>query len=126
MSLKQFIAGYIECALWAESSDVDGEGTDDRSIGTVATLALETRMKLEMDASKFYVDNMDFLDAANLAGRDYDHLGHDYWLSRNGHGTGFWDRDLGLVGDALHEAAKKTGERNLYIGDDGLIHQLQG
>ena len=23
---------------------------------------------------------------------DIDHAGHDFWLTRNGHGTGFWDR----------------------------------
>lgn len=31
--------------------------------------------------------------------------GRDLWFSMQGHGVGFWDRDLGEVGDQLHEAA---------------------
>jgi hypothetical protein len=48
--------------------------------------------------------------------------GHDFWLTRNGHGVGFWDRGLGAVGDALSKAAQAYGERNVYLGDDGAIY----
>jgi hypothetical protein len=49
--------------------------------------------------------------------------GHDFWLTRNGHGAGFWDGDLSEdVGNALTEAAKKFGECHLYVGDDGQIY----
>jgi hypothetical protein len=53
---------------------------------------------------------------------DYDQLGHDFWLSRNGHGTGFKDRGLGDLGDKLHELAKTHGSCHLYLGDDGRIY----
>lgn len=46
----------------------------------------------------------------------------DFWLTRNGHGVGFWDRDVGAVGDRLTKACKKFGETYLYVGDDGKIH----
>ena len=39
---------------------------------------------------------------------------HDYVLSRNGHGTGFCDRDLGDIGAYLHQAAKDCGEQYIY------------
>ena len=48
--------------------------------------------------------------------------GHDFWLTRNGHGAGFWDRGLGDLGDRLSAAAKVYGECDLYPGDDGLIY----
>lgn len=48
--------------------------------------------------------------------------GHDFWLTRNGHGAGFWDRDLGSVGDALTAAAHVWGPIDLYVGDDNLIY----
>lgn len=39
-------------------------------------------------------------------GTPLDYAGHDLWLSSRGHGTGFWDRGLGDLGDRLHEASK--------------------
>ncbi len=36
--------------------------------------------------------------------------GHDFWLTRSGHGTGFWDRGLGELGGRLTAAAKVYGE----------------
>lgn len=37
---------------------------------------------------------------------DDERAGNDYWYTRNGHGTGFWDRELGQVGDDLAEACR--------------------
>lgn len=31
----------------------------------------------------------------------------DFWVSRNGHGVGFWSRGPGEAGDPLHAVAKK-------------------
>ena len=53
---------------------------------------------------------------------DWEHAGHDFWLTRNGHGTGYWDRDMGSVGARLTEAAKSFGEVYLYLGDDELVY----
>jgi hypothetical protein len=44
--------------------------------------------------------------------------GHYFWLSRNGHGSGFFDENL----DALQDAAKAYSEFDLYVGDDGVIY----
>lgn len=46
--------------------------------------------------------------------------GRDYWFTRNGHGVGFWDSDLGDVGDLLSNAAGRT-EINPYWTDDGRV-----
>lgn len=48
--------------------------------------------------------------------------GIDFWLTRNGHGAGFWDRGLGDVGTRLTCAAHNYGSVDLYAGDDGLIY----
>ena len=118
---NKFVEGYIECACWAESANTTD--SDDRSIGDVAELAPETFAAMEKDATAFYAANAAMISKANEVGRDDARLGHDFWLSRNGHGTGFWDRDLGDIGEALHAAAKAAGGRDLYIGDDGMIYQ---
>ena len=49
--------------------------------------------------------------------------GHDFWLTRNGHGAGFWDRSDCLpedAGERLTDAAEKYGEVDLTV-DDGVI-----
>jgi hypothetical protein len=48
--------------------------------------------------------------------------GHDFFLTRNGHGAGFWGRGYGEVGDRLSAACKSYGSQDLYLGDDGKIH----
>ena len=49
--------------------------------------------------------------------------GHDFWLTRNRAGAGFWDRGYDKqAGESLSNAAMKFPEINLYIGDDGLIY----
>lgn len=53
-------------------------------------------------------------------------FGHDFALTRNGHGVGFWDRESeGLpkfLGDALTKICKDFKESDLYLGDDGRAY----
>lgn len=49
--------------------------------------------------------------------------GHDFWLTRNGHGCGFWDRGLpDDIGAALTDAAHAAGNVDAYAGDDEKIY----
>ncbi|UTN91454.1 hypothetical protein SEA_OUTIS_91 [Gordonia phage Outis] len=43
-------------------------------------------------------------------GNVWEHFGHDYLLTRDGHGAGFWDRGLGELGDYLTSIADAAGE----------------
>lgn len=55
---------------------------------------------------------------------DEELAGHDFWLTRNGHGAGFWDRselDKPTQG-RLTKAAHAFGNSDLYVGDDGRIY----
>lgn len=54
-----------------------------------------------------------------LENLDPGQIGHDLWLTACGHGTGFWDRGLGEVGDYLTRHAKSYSFEDPYIGDDG-------
>lgn len=53
-------------------------------------------------------------------------LGHDFALTRNGHGCGFWDRDSEALPRALGEVLTRVCEGfppiDLYIGDDGKAY----
>lgn len=41
-------------------------------------------------------------------------IGHDFSLTRNHHGTGFWDRGYGALGDWLTRCAQSFGSSSLY------------
>lgn len=53
-----------------------------------------------------------------------DQAGHDLWLTRNGHGSGFWDDKNtypGTIGNVLTDYAKDMGEDYLYVTDNGEL-----
>ena len=117
MASERMFNAYVECALWS-STTFDDEldfGTPMDELDADISPATLAEMRADVDA--FATDNAD--DLANL---DAEQAGHDFWLTRNGHGAGFWDRGLGAVGDRLTAAAHVYGSVDLYVGDDGLIY----
>lgn len=107
--------GYLDCALWS-SLDEDDQPLDELGVEAVAP---ETRAKMRADVEAFVKANEASLLASGL--RD-EQIGHDFWLTRNGHGAGFWDRGLGAIGDKLTAACKTFPQVDLYVGDDGKIY----
>lgn len=106
----QFLADYIACARGTLHDDDGGD------------LAPETLQAMRDDCA-------DFISQAGADLREYRERtgctgGYDFWLTRNGHGVGFWDRDLDALGDRLTAIAEQMGGRDLYTGDDGLIYQV--
>lgn len=61
-------------------------------------------------------------DPPDSCGDVMEQAGHDFALTRNDHGAGFWDGDWPTYGDRLTKVAKSFGEVNVYLGDDGLLH----
>lgn len=55
--------------------------------------------------------------------------GHDFWLTRQGHGTGFWDRDDDVYGVEMREmltrAAKACGEVSEVDYGETELHRLK-
>lgn len=50
-------------------------------------------------------------------------VAHDWILTRNHHGAGFWDGRLAAPwGDKLTRLSQSRPELVLYLGDDGFIH----
>jgi len=60
----------------------------------------------------------------NVAGNVFiEMFAHDFWLTRNGHGSGFWDSECwGEFGEFLTKKSKDQKESYAYIGDDGLVY----
>lgn len=117
LNTKIIFRCYVHCALWA-STDGQGQSLDDGR--DVDDLPAKTLAKMHEDVEAFVSANRADLHRSAL---DYAQIGHDFWLTRNGHGSGFWDRGIGAVGDRLTAAAKAWGSADLYLGDDGLVYQ---
>ena len=116
MDEDDFVDSYIETALWS-STDDDGEPLDNEYVED--DINTETLEKMEDDAREFWGANQQLLAVDD---NDARHGGHNFWLTRNGHGAGFWDGDYPTYGDKLTENSKAYGEYNLYVGDDGEIY----
>jgi hypothetical protein len=108
---------YVECALWASVGGDTGEPLDlDYS---TEDFAPETLVSMREDLQSF-------LGMPQVSGwsevLDDAQMGRDFWLTRNRHGAGFWDRGIGELGERLTEAAHTFGSSDLYVGDDGLLY----
>lgn len=143
-----FTAGYIECALWcgvetykhdddcpchepsengdaydADLCECDPELTSDGVEVDESQLTDNARKQLTDDAAAFYADNVADLRLSTL---DMGRAGHDFWLTRNRHGAGFWDEgnrgaDANAALSRLTEASHAQGDAGLLLGADAKI-----
>lgn len=118
VNIYSFTSAYIEAMLWStndESNEHGGEPLDDNY--TPLDISVETMRAILQDCRSFYLDNYD--DIMGWVKR----AGHDFWLTRAGHGSGFWDGDWPeSAASRLTKASEAFGEVWLYVGDDGEIH----
>lgn len=66
-----------------------------------------------------------FIDNAGSAIDDItdESIGHDIWLTRNGHGAGFWDKGYDSdIEEVLEQLSKDLGDMYAYVGDDDKIY----
>jgi hypothetical protein len=116
--MDTFTTAYIEAALWS-SLDTYGRPLDE--MHGVDDISKECLASMVADCEAFQQEETTW-----LRGLDSEQCGHDFWLTRNGHGVGFWDRGLGVAGDMLTRAANIYGSVDLYVGDDGKIYCCVG
>lgn len=78
--MRTELLSYLATACWAEEPEDDNWQPGDVSPGSLARAERDLRI---------------FATAARIAGIDLDGTDwcHDFWLTRNGHGAGFWDGD---------------------------------
>lgn len=116
---QNFVNAYVACMLWSTAGTTpDGEEVESLEGYTVEHC---TARKINEECERFIDENYSlFLETPDHY--DWEQFGHDFWLTRNRHGVGFWDRNLGEVGEQLTAAAESFGECDPYIGDDGLIY----
>jgi hypothetical protein len=114
--------GFVESSeSGARCTECMGDGRVSGETGggenLVAREGAYDRMVERSQIADFYDDNLAKLrhyvtirEAVGMSVDEaYQHAGHDFWLTRNGHGAGFWDRGMGMLGDELTAACKPYG-----------------
>lgn len=126
--LDSFTRAYITTALWYSTDDNDESLDAKYSPSDLSPEALE---RIAEDCRAFQEQNGETIRAAIETGKvrcgpdfdEYGRAGHDFWLTRKGHGAGFWDGDWPEpFASKLTGSARCWGECNLYVGDDGKLH----
>lgn len=121
---QQFLAGYIDAALWSttdvrdpDTPECSGSYSLDDEFSEVSPTC---RAAMLSDCQAFIAANatklVDFRNACEI---DDFRLGCLFWLNRSGHGSGFWDEAAagtwaGDMGDDLSEACRPYGTFELY------------
>jgi hypothetical protein len=115
-NLNEILRAYLVCALWS-SNDVDETPLDSNyDIDDFSPKFIE-KSKTDINAFIELAGNM-------LESWDEGRIGHDFWLTRNGHGAGFWDRPLPFAQELsnLVGFGTKFGPINLFVNDDNLVY----
>jgi len=119
--LDEFTTAYIQAALFFTSnpdSKSDASFSDDFGPEHISKELLDQMMS---DCGRFQELYKHLFEG------DERKAGHDFWLTRCGHGAGFWDGDWEKdIGETLTKASKSFGEIELYLGDDGFIYGMGG
>lgn len=131
--VEDFTTQYVETLLWSET-DATSEEDNPEPLDTlgydIGDLSAELRAEVIAECANFLnfhgheVRAAMLLDDALGGSGSYGitNAAHDFALTRNHHGAGFWDRGLRMIGDRLTEAAQLYGQTSWYIGDDGKVH----
>jgi len=107
-----FFAATIEALYFTDTGD-DGQPDGDDE------LSPELFDRLEADAKSFWYRMWYFIEHDNQTPQQ---AGHDFWFTRNGHGSGFWDGDWPVYGDILTKLSENYGPIDTYKGDNALIY----
>ena len=105
------IAGYLDAAFFTDTGEGDQPPSDGVLSDQAAAAALVACAQFCLKAGFTLIS-----EAINRPGYSNERLGHDLWLTRNGHGVGFWDRkelEADGLGDKLSDVARSMGEVHL-------------
>ena len=108
---EKMLPHYLTCAEWADLPEEIEAGLD--FAPCAEELALSDCMRFAGMAWEMIKEN----DPAQVA--------HDFWLTRNHHGAGFWDRPEIYGGkdsaERLTEIAQSFGARDVFEHNGKLI-----
>lgn len=118
VDLDAFFDAYITAALWSSTDNADvsgGEALDTNY--NISDFDKKSLKKLRVDADAFAKENAEY-----ILGRE-EQAGHDFWLTQNHHGAGFWDGDWPKeIGRILTDRSHSYGDIFIYVEDDKKLY----
>lgn len=121
MDYPQFVTAlkhYVIALHWTgyyDSGDVDDVAQELDTYTEWSDVPLDIVTECGYDLARFVEQNALLVSRYLTAYEETspEQLGHDFALTRNGHGAGFWDRDLGQIGEDLTNASLQFPEKQL-------------
>lgn len=107
---------YIIAALWTCTTDND---TPFENLYNLSQIDAESRLRVVNDCHSFIDKALEHLENWSA-----EQAGHDFYLSRNGHGAGFFDRSEIAnkeTCNALQNICRQYGERYCFTIDDNTF-----
>lgn len=150
VNLSDRTVHYLETILWAETVNlpcieddlVDGKmdvdkdhplhdikectPLDDHFEYSDFTEEALRKAETEVTAWFKYLEDKGLYDLAREYAGD-NVIAHDFWLTRNGHGCGYWDGDYGdKLGEILDKACKSHCNQHVCITEEGKLELEDG
>ncbi len=122
LNINEIVKHYLYAALWTAELDSKYDA-DDFGFGEQYYAAVR-------DIGDFLNKAVRFLGPyeAHFGDQTEFQLGHEFWLSRNRHGSGFFDCYLGTkdeelerVSDKLQDIARAFVEKNVFESEVGNV-----
>ena len=121
---NEFFNGYVDCALWSSTDDSEDSGGEplDANYGK-SDIDKKALRDWKKDCVAFMRwEKSDLKKFMDETGVGWGSCGHDFWLTRNGHGAGFWDGDWpSKLGQFLTKASKVYGSCEIESSPDGVF-----
>lgn len=110
--MNAMVTAYLVCALWSSVTEKDTPFDQDHDVDDFDEATVKEATE---ECEKFKRDAVHLIEEWSD-----EELGHDLWLTRNGHGAGFWCRGRSN-GEELTKMAKDLGEAYCWERDDGKV-----
>lgn len=122
---RKFTEHYARTMLWANTYSADEQDSEVRAEDWqtpsdnwgLSAFGSASQLSITADCEDFVLAQWPLLSDLDPA-----QSGHDFALTRNGHGAGFWDRGIGERGDILTAASHAYGTSSAWFGDAGIVH----
>jgi hypothetical protein len=120
MNIDTALEHYLICALWSSYDSYNGDGEPLDSNYGLEDIDGESIAEHREQLADFIEANAEDIEQSGMSD---EMLGHDFWLTRNGHGAGFWDRGYpDGIGERLTASCKPYGSSDAYVGNDNLVY----
>lgn len=118
--MDAFTQAYITAMFFTE------EGPNNLGDAGMPEISTKLMEQITQDCTDFQSQAGDLISSDNCSYTgcsSIEYAGHDFWLTRNGHGCGFWSGNWKEpAATKLTNIAELFGEMDVYIGDDGKIY----